>query len=78
MCIARSLLYGAGGLCPGGVSVQGGSLSGEGSLPGGLCRRGGSAREVSVQEDLPNRDPPVNRITDGCKNITLPQLHCGR
>ena len=22
--------------------------------------------------------PPVNRITDACKNITLPQLRCGR
>ena len=22
--------------------------------------------------------PPVNRITDTCKNITLPQLRCGR
>ena len=22
--------------------------------------------------------PPVNRITHTCKNITLPQLHCGR
>ena len=22
--------------------------------------------------------PPVNRITDACENITLPQLHCGR
>ena len=22
--------------------------------------------------------PPVNRITDVCKNITLPQLRCGR
>ena len=22
--------------------------------------------------------PPVNRITDRCKNITLPQLRCGR
>ena len=25
-----------------------------------------------------NRDPPVNRITDRCTNITLPQLRCGR
>ena len=23
-------------------------------------------------------DPPVNRITDACENITLPQLHCRR
>ena len=30
----------------------------------------------------PTRDqttpPPVDRITDACKNITLAQLHCGR
>ena len=25
-----------------------------------------------------DRDSPVNRITDMCKNITLPQLRCGR
>ena len=24
------------------------------------------------------RHPPVNRITDACENITLPQLRCGR
>ena len=22
--------------------------------------------------------PPVNRMTDACENITLPQLRCGR
>ena len=27
--------------------------------------------------DPPGGDPPVNRITDACENITLPQLHCG-
>ena len=26
----------------------------------------------------PGEPPPVNRITDTCKNITLPQLRCGR
>ena len=26
----------------------------------------------------PDTPPPVNRITDTCKNITLAQLHCGR
>ena len=24
-----------------------------------------------------DRHPPVNRMTDRCKNITLPQLRCG-
>ena len=28
--------------------------------------------------DPPGGDPPVNRMTDACENITLPQLRCGR
>ena len=56
-----------GGCLPGGrVSAQGGCLSeGRGSAQSGV-----SARRVA--------DPPVNRMTDRCKNITLPQLRCGR
>ena len=27
---------------------------------------------------LPRYSPPVDRITDACENITLPQLRCGR
>ena len=51
-----------GGLCPGGLCLRG-------SLWGGLCPRG-----VSVLGGLPDRDPPlVNRMTNRCKNITLPQ-----
>ena len=49
------------GYLPRGVSAQGGVCPGGGCLPGGC---------------LP-RLPPVNRITDTCKNITLSQLHCG-
>ena len=75
-----------GGLCPGGFFVQGGLCPGEvsvqgRSLPrGGLCPWGSLFGGVSVQGGLPDRDPPppVNRITDTCKNITLPQLCCGR
>ena len=26
----------------------------------------------------PDTPPPVDRITDACENITLPQLRCGR
>ena len=29
-------------------------------------------------DTTPPPNPPVNRITDTCKNITLPQLRCGR
>ena len=31
------------------------------------------------QQTPPGADtPPVNRMTDACENITLPQLRCGR
>ena len=72
---ARSLPYGGwggGGHCPGGLCPRG-------SLSGGLCPRGVSlSKGVSAQGGLPDRDPPVNRMTDMCSNITLPQLLCGR
>ena len=45
---------------------RGGGLP-RGCLPGGVSAGG----EVSAR-------PPVNRITDRCQNITLPQLRCGR
>ena len=59
----QSASRGGGGLVPGGFSLAGGvwywgefSLAGEGLVPGG-----GS----------PWQTPPVNRMTDRCKNITL-------
>ena len=70
---------------PGGLSVWGGVCV----CSGGVCSRGGSAPEggcllpgVGVVSALGaggvRYPPPVNRITDPCKNITLPQLRCGR
>ena len=83
-----------GGVCPGGVSLWGVCLGGGqpgevsaqevstqgvvclgGCLPGGVCKGG-----------LPNGEcllggvcqPPLDRMTDMCKNITLPQLRSGR
>ena len=59
-----------------------------GLLPGGVCLGGGggkrgacllSQEEVCVsQHAMGQTPPPVNRITDMCKNITLPQLRYGR
>ena len=67
-------------LVPGGVSSPGAVPSPGGGEPGpGGCTwsqggvpgpRGGVPGQV-----LPH---PVDRITDACKNITLPQLRCGR
>ena len=73
-------------LLPGG----GGVWSGEGVVLGGVCGPGGWSRGVwsggvwSWGVSLPGggvslpETPPVDRITDACKNITLAQLRCGR
>ena len=40
-----------------------------------------SPQQTPLWTETPPRQrppPPVNRITDRCKNITLPQLRCGR
>ena len=50
---------------------SGGGMSGEYS--GGGMSAGGC-----LPRGVPVRHSPVNRITDRCKNITLPQLRCGR
>ena len=63
-----------GGCLPlvrGGVSASG---PGGGCLLRGVAASGPGCVYPSMQWDRP---PPLNRITDTCKNITLPQLHCG-
>ena len=72
---------GGGGVCLllwGGVLLLGGRVSaprGGCLLPGGVCSRG---VVVVSQHALRQTPPPVGRITDACKNITLAQLRCGR
>ena len=60
-----------GGVCSGGVSALGGSALGGlfwgGLLGGGVCSRGGGV----VSQHALRQTPPVNRMTDRCKNITL-------
>ena len=68
----------------GGVSARGGVFASVGGVyPGwGCLPRGLSAWEVSAQgggvSATHTHTHPVNRITDACENITLPQLRCGR
>ena len=63
---------GGGGFAQG-VSAWRGCLAREVSGQGSVCRGGGvSAQGVSATHTL------VNRITDACENITLPQLPCGQ
>ena len=51
-------------------AVPGVRVAARGHLPqGAACPRG------VVRQTHP---PPVNRMTDSCENINLPQLHCGR
>ena len=59
MCTGRSLTICLGGLLPRGVCSQGGSA------PGGVCFRG------MVTQHALRQTPPLNRMTDRCKNITL-------
>ena len=50
--------------------MAGGGMRGRGN---GACVAGGGAFVAgSILA------PPPNRMTDRCKNITLPQLRCGR
>ena len=74
-------LLGEGGLPGGGSPWRGVSLEGEspwrGVLPGGGSPwRGVSLEGVSlegVSQHALRQTPPVNRMTDACENITLPQ-----
>ena len=67
----------------GGVSAPGGCLPAKAvSARGGVSAQVGMClrRGVSVCAGGLSacQIPPMNRMTDMCKNITLPQLHCGR
>ena len=61
-CSGRLLDGRVGGVCPGGCLPRGVSTHGDGICQVGVCQT----------------PPPLNRITDRCENITLPQLRCGR
>ena len=59
---------------PGG-SAPGGCLLSGGLLQGGVCSQGGCLPLVpgGCIPACNGANPPVNRMTDRCKNITLPQ-----
>ena len=50
-------------------------VSAWGCLPGGCLLQWVSAQGGSAYQGVSTRHPLVNRITDRCKNITLPQLY---
>ena len=57
---------GGGGVCSGGCLLQGGSALG-GVCSWGVSAQGGCGIPACTEVDT----PPVNRMTDRCKNITL-------
>ena len=59
-----------GGVCSGGVSAWGCALGGVCSQWGVCLLPGVSAPGGSVHAGIPHT-PPVNRMTNRCKNITL-------
>ena len=61
-----------------GVCLPKGVCLPRGVCQGGVCRGEGMCAQGGVYPGVCGRHPPVNRITDMCKNITLPQLRCGR
>ena len=81
-CLLWGVYLVLGGVCAGGCLLWGVSAPGGCLLPGGCTWSGGVCSwGVVCVCLLPGGCqvlPPVNRITDTCKNITLPQLRCGR
>ena len=76
MVLSRGVvLFGGGGHNWGGA-VQGDAVWGGRCCRGMLSRRGGAV-QAGVVLSITGSDiitaPPVNRMTDKCKNITLPQ-----
>ena len=64
-------------VCGGGSLVPGGSAWSRGGLPGSGGGSAWSGGGLASQHAL-RQIPPMDRITDACKNITLAQLRCGR
>ena len=58
---------------PGGCTCLGGTCPGCTCQGGCTCQRGVPARGVPGGVPAQVLHPPVNRMTDRCKNITLPQ-----
>ena len=68
---------GGGGLVQGWCLLLGGCLLRGGCLLQGVSAPGGGVYP-SMHWGRHHPPPPVNRITDACKSITLAQLRCGR
>ena len=84
VCFPGGVSAWPGGVCQadGGVYPWGCLSRGWGCLPrgvsatgGGVCPGGGVCLGGSLPRGGVYQTPPVDRITDACENITLPQLY---
>ena len=78
VCFPGGCVCSGGCVCPrGGVCSRGGDCLLRGCLlPGGVCS-GGCLLPGGIPA-CTEADPPVNKMTDACENITLAQLRCSR
>ena len=67
---------GGGGLLLG-DPLQGGLLLGGVYFPGDVCFGGCLLPEGVVSQHALRQTPPVDRMTDTCKNITFANFVCG-
>ena len=87
VCVCIPACTGQGGVClgvclpreclPRGVSALGGPAQGVLAL-GGVCSGGVCGGCLPRRGVCHTPHPPVDRMTDACENITLPQLRCRR
>ena len=80
MHTAHALTVSPNMLCTwgGGACSQGGAWLG-GACSGGVTGLGGAwSWGMGGIPACTEADPPVNRITHACENVTLPQFRCGR
>ena len=71
-----------GGVCLGGSAKRGclprGVYTGEVSAWGSVCQEGVCQEEGCLPRGCLPDTPPVNRITDRCKNVTVKRKHSSR
>ena len=70
-----------GGACIPACTGQGGmypSMHWAGGVYRSMHWAGGVSARGCLPEGVSATPPPLDRMTDACENITLPQLRCGR
>ena len=74
VCVCRGVL--TQGVSARRVSAR--AVSAQGVFTQGVSAQGVSAQGGCLPQCILGYTPPLDRMTDACENITLPQLSCGR